>query len=160
MQTIFVQDVFGPFLDDEAVLKIAQQRTTEVVSLAAFDCNWTPDAEKNYFNVWAAVSFCGSKDKVFLHGGRFCHWNLEYEMEQVGMVKNMGLFRLSLDNKETFPNEFVIRLEREFGEHIYDNNNFRNFSIEHDKGHCVSAIAFGTGIYSFNSIIPIQVINR
>jgi len=160
MQTIFVHDVFGPFLDDEAVLKIVQQRTTGVVSLAAFDCNWTQDSEKNYFNVWAVVSFCENKDRVFLHGGRFCHWNLEYEMELVNTVKNIGLFRLSLDNNETFPNEFVIRLEREFGEHIYDNNNYRNFSIEHGKGHCVSAIACGTEIYSFDSIIPIQVINR
>jgi hypothetical protein len=162
METILKNEAFGPFLDDEAILKIAGQRIDGTVSLVALDCNWTgknkASNEKDYFNVWAAVSFYQGKDKVFLNGARFSNWDLEREMELVGTVENLGLFRLSLNNPNEFPNEFVIRLERETGEQIYDNNNFRNFYIEHNKGHFATAIAQGGSIFSFEKITPIHII--
>ena len=159
MQTILKNEVLGPFLDDDDVLKIAQHRMVGPVSLAAFDCNWTTSPEKNYFNVWAVVSFHQRTDKVFLQGGRFCHWNMEYEMKLVSTKNNVSLYRLSLHNADDFPNEFVLRLERENGEHIYDNNNYSNFSIEHSQGHSMSAIAQGAGIFSFESIISAKVMH-
>ncbi|MDR1829939.1 MAG: hypothetical protein LBQ76_04125 [Candidatus Fibromonas sp.] len=156
------KEALGPFLDDEAVLKIARQRIAGTVFLAALDCNWTGknrvNDEKDYLNVWVAVSFYQRKDKVFLHGARFSNWTLEHEMELVSTVENLGLFRLSLNNPDVFPNEFVIRLERETGEQIYDNNNFRNFYIEHNKGHFATAIAQGDSIFSFETITPIHII--
>ncbi len=162
MKTPLKKDALGPFLDDEAVLKIARQRIAGTLSLAALDCNWTGKnrvgGEKDYFNAWAAVSFYEKEDKVFLHGARFSNWDLEYEMELVSTAENLGLFRLSLDNPDKFPNEFVIRLEREAGELIYDNNNYRNFYIEHNKGHFATAIAQGGSIYFFETITPIHII--
>ncbi len=164
METILKNEALGPFLDDEAVLKIARQHTAGTFSLVAFDCNWIGKSrikgEKDYFNVWAAVSFHEKKDKVFLHGGRFCNWNLEYEMELACSAENIGIYRLSLDNPDDFPNEFVIRLDRESGEQIYDNNNYRNFFVEHGRGHFASALAQGNTVFSFETIIPLKVINR
>jgi len=162
MQTPLKKEALGPFLDDEAVLKIARQSIAGTVFLAALDCNWTGknkiSDEKDYFNVWAAVSFYQKKDKVLLHGARYSNWNLEYEMELVNTVENLGLFRLSLSNPNEFPNEFVILLERETGEQIYDNNNFRNYYIEHNKGHFATAIAQGDSVFSFEAITPINII--
>jgi len=140
-------------------LKIMLQRNIDTMSLIALDCNWTADSEKNYFNVWAAVSFHQRKDRLFLHGARFCNWSLEYEMEPVITVDNMNLYRLSLNKPSEFPNEFVLRLDRETGEQIYDNNDYRNYSIEHDQGHFVSAILQSTGIFSFETIIPVKIIS-
>ncbi|MCL2284247.1 MAG: hypothetical protein FWC26_13100 [Fibromonadales bacterium] len=157
MQTTHAHDAFGPLLNDEAVLKIAQQRSTGVVSLAALDCNWTANAEKNYFNIWAAVSFHQRKDRMFLQGGRFCNWNLEYEMKLVCTEKNMSLYSLSLNNRNEFPNEFVIRLDRESGEHLYDNNDYLNYSIEHSQGRFATAIAQGSKVFSFDTIVPIKI---
>jgi hypothetical protein len=153
---------FGPFLSDEVVLAIARQRIAGVVSLAALDCNWTDgnSDEKDYFNLWAVVSFYEKKDRVFLHGARFSNWNFEYEMKLAGKEKNIGLYRLSLDNVNDFPNEFVLRLERETGEQIYDNNNFRNYYIEHSKGHFATAISCDNNIFSFESIIPMRIVNH
>ena len=154
---------FGSFLTDEAVLEITQQHIPGVVSLVAFDCNWTDgndaSGEKDYFNLWAAVSFHEKKDRIFLHGARFSNWNIEYEMKLIGKVENTGVYRLSLNNVNEFPNEFVIRLERETGEQIYDNNNFRNYYIEHSKGRFTTAIAHKGSIFSFESIIPVKIIN-
>ena len=162
MKTPLKKEALGPFLDDEDILKIAGQCITGTVFLVALDCNWVGknrvSGEKDYFNVWAAVSFYQGKDKVFLNGARFSNWDLEREMELVGTVENLGLFRLSLNNPNEFPNEFVIRLERETGEQIYDNNNFRNFCIEHGKGHFATAIAQGDSIFSFETITPIHII--
>ena len=162
MKTPIKKDALGPFLDDEAILKIAKQRITGTVFFVALDCNWVGknrvSGEKDYFNIWAAVSFYQGKDKVFLSGARFSNWDLEHEMELVGTVENLGLFRLSLDDPNVFPNEFVIRLERETGEQIFDNNNFRNFCIEHSKGHFVTAITQGDSIFSFETITPIHII--
>jgi hypothetical protein len=149
---------FGPFLDDAAVTEIVQQNAFETLSMAALDCNWVSGGEKNYFNLWAAVKFYEKKDKVFLHGARFCNWNLEYEMKFVCAVENTGIYRLSLNNPEEFPNEFVMHLKRESGEHIYDNNNYRNFFIEHDKGHFATAIAHNGNVFYFGTIIPIKII--
>jgi hypothetical protein len=154
---------FGPFLSDKDVWAMVKQ-PAGTVFLAALDCNWTGEnrvsGEKDYFNMWVAVNFCEEKDKVFLHGARFSNWNLEYELKPLGIKNNTGLFRLALDNPNEFPNEFVIRLERESGEQIYDNNNYRNFSIEHSKGHFASAISQGGNVLSFETIIPIKVINN
>lgn len=155
---------FGPFLGDEDVWAIAKQRMSGAVSLAALDCNWTGSAkvpgEKDYFNIWAVVSFPEKKDRVFLHGARFSTWNLEIEMKLVGTVKNVGLYRLSLENPNEFPNEFVLLLKREeTGEEIYDNNNYRNYYIEHSKGHFATAVSHGGSVFSFDSIIPVKVIH-
>jgi len=153
--------LFGPFLDDKAVLATVHQYTTAIVSLAALDCNWTDDGnedgEKDYFNLWAAVSFYEKTDRVFLQGARFSNWNIEYELKLVSTEKNIGLYRLSLNNANEFPNEFVLRLERETGEYIYDNNNFRNYFIERGKGHFATAISSEDGVFSFESIIPVKI---
>ncbi len=154
---------FGPFLSDNDVWAIVHQRNTSaIVYLAALDCNWVgenrAEGENDYFNMWVAVSFYEEKDMVFLHGARFCNWNLEYKMKLVGTENNVGLFRLSLNNPEEFPNEFVIRLERENGEHIYDNNNYRNYYIEHNKGLFASAVSQAGNVFSFETIIPVKVI--
>jgi hypothetical protein len=162
MHTITKNEVFGPFLADEDVLAIAHQHTHGTVYLAALDCNWIgknkADGEEDYFNVWAAVSFHEEKDKVFLHGARFSNWNVEWEMEFIVSEKNLGLYRLSLTNPEEFPNEFVIRLERETGERIYDNNQYRNYFIAHDKGHFATGISTKPNIFYFDSIIPLKTI--
>jgi hypothetical protein len=153
---------FGPFLTDEAVLAIACKRAIGSVSLAALDCNWTGQnkvqGEKDYFDIWAAVSFFDENDRVFLHGARFSNWNLEYEMNLVLTSENMGLYRLALDNPNEFPNEFVIRLVKETGEELYDNNNYRNYSIEHNNGHFATAIKRHSSIIVFDSITPIEII--
>ena len=155
--------LFGPFLDNEAVLATLHQHTAAVVSLAALDCNWTDDGnasgEKDYFNLWAAVSFYETTDRVFLQGGRFSNWNIEYELKLVSTEKNIGLYRLSLNNANEFPNEFVLRLERETGEYVYDNNNYRNYYIERGKGHFATAISCEGNVFSFETIIPVKVIN-
>ena len=155
--------LFGPFLDDKAVLATVHQYTTAIVSLAALDCNWTDDGgengEKDYFNLWAAVSFYEKTDRVFLQGGRFSNWNVEYELKLVSTEKNIGLYRISLNSASEFPNEFVIRLERENGECIYDNNNLRNYYIERGRGHFATAISQDGNVFSFESIVPIKVIN-
>jgi len=154
-------ELLGPFLNDKAVLATLRQGAASIVSLAALDCNWTDDGnsngEKDYFNVWAAVSFYEKTDKVFLQGARFSNWNIEYELRFVGKEKNLGLYSISLDNAGDFPNEFVIRLERETGEYIYDNNNFRNYFIERGKGHFATAISFGGKVFSFESIINMNI---
>ncbi|GBU26373.1 hypothetical protein R83H12_03069 [Fibrobacteria bacterium R8-3-H12] len=153
--------LFGPFLDDKAVLATLHQHTAAVISLAALDCNWADDGnegiEKDYFNLWAAVSFYETTDRVFLQGARFSNWNIEYELKLVSKEKSMGLYRLSLDNAGEFPNEFVLRLERETGECIYDNNNFRNYFIERGKGHFATAISSEGNVFSFESIIPVNI---
>jgi hypothetical protein len=154
---------FGPFLGDKDVWAIVRKRNTSAIMyLTAFDCYWTGEnkanGEKDYFNIWVAVSFYEKKDRVFLHGARFSNWSLEYEMKQVGTENNIGLFRLALDNSNEFPNEFVIRLERESGEHIYDNNNYRNYYIEHGKGLFASAVAQNGSVFSFETIIPVKVV--
>jgi len=155
--------LFGPFLDDKAVLATFQQHTAAAVSLAALDCNWTDDGnmsgEKDYFNLWAVVSFYEKTDRVFLQGARFSNWNIEYELKLVSTEKNIGLYRLSLNNASEFPNEFVLRLERETGECIYDNNNLRNYYIERGRGHFATAVSLDGNIFSFESIIPIKVLN-
>jgi len=153
MNAISKNEALGPFLNDEDALAIAQQHASGVIRLAALDCKWT-----EYFNLWAAVSFYEKEDKVFLHGARFSNWNLGYEMELVGTEKNLGLYRISLTNPEQFPNEFVIRLERENGEHFYDNNDYRNYYIDHSKGHFTTAISNKGSILSFDSITPIKII--
>jgi len=156
-------ELLGPFLDDKAVLATIHQHTAAIVSLAALDCNWTDENnasdDKDYFNLWAAVSFYEKTDRVFLQGARFSNWNIEYELKFVSKEKNVGLYRLSLNNANDFPNEFVLRLERETGEYIYDNNNYRNYYIERGKGHFATAISKGNSVFSFESIIPIKVIN-
>jgi len=153
--------LFGPFLDDKAVLATLNQHAAAVVSLAALDCNWTDDGnvsgEKDYFNLWAVVSFYEKTDRVFLQGARFSNWNIEYELRLASTEKNIGLYRMSLNNANEFPNEFVLRLERETGEYIYDNNNFRNYFIERGKGHFATAISFDGCVYSFESIIPVKI---
>jgi len=155
--------LLGPFLDDKAVLATLYQRTTSAVSLAALDCNWADDdnadEEKNYFNLWAAVSFYETTDRVFLQGARFSNWNIEYELKLASTEKSMGLYRLSLDNAGEFPNEFVLRLDRETGECIYDNNNFRNYFIERGKGHFATAISCDGNVFSFESIINVKIAN-
>jgi hypothetical protein len=152
--------LLGPFLDDKAVLATFQ-RTTAAVSLVALDCNWTDDGntneEKDYFNLWAAVSFYETTDRVFLQGARFSNWNVEYELKLASTEKSIGLYRLSLDNAGEFPNEFVLRLERETGECIYDNNNFRNYFIERGKGHFATAISCEGNVFSFESIINVKI---
>jgi hypothetical protein len=164
MDIISKNEAFGPFLADEDVFAIARQHARGTVYMAALDCNWTgknkAEGEKDYFNIWVAVSFHEEKDKVFLHGARFSTWNLEYEMKLASTEKNLGIYRLSLDNPEEFPNEFVVRLERESGEILYDNNNFRNYYIEHDKGHFATGISTQNSTLAFNSITPILVINH
>jgi len=154
-------EFFGPFLDDKAVLATLNQRTAAAVSLAALDCNWTDDDnandEKDYFNLWASVSFYEKTDRVFLQGARFSNWNIEYELKFVSKEKNTGLYRLSLNNAGEFPNEFVLRLERETGEYVYDNNNYRNYYIERGKGHFATAISCGGNVFSFESIIPVKI---
>jgi len=157
MQKISKNEAVGPFLDDAAALKIAQHRTGGVVYLAALDCNWAEDAAKNYFNIWVAVSFHQNNDRVFLHGAKFCNWNLDYEMKLVNTVNNMSLYRLSLNKSGEFPDEFVIRLERESGEHIYDNNDYVNYSIEYSRGHLATAIALDSAIVSYETITPFKV---
>lgn len=144
-------------LSDEAVLKLAQQRMGGIVSLTALDCNWADSAASSYFNVWAAVSFHQGNDKVFLHGARYSNWNLDYKMKLINTMNNMSLYGLSLNNPDEFPDEFVLRLERETGEHIYDNNDYRNYSIEHGVGHSASAVTFGSGIISFETITSVKV---
>jgi len=155
-------ELFGPFLDNKAVLATLHQHTAAIVSLAALDCNWTDESnsssDKDYFNLWAAVSFYEKTDRVFLQGARFSNWNIEYELKLVGKEKNMGLYSLSLNNANDFPNEFVLRLERETGEYIYDNNNYRNYFIERGKGHFATAISFGGGVFSFESIINMNIV--
>jgi len=155
--------LLGPFLDNKAVLATLHQHTTAIVYLAALDCNWTDDgndaSEKDYFNLWAAVSFYETTDRVFLQGARFSNWNIEYELKLASTEKNIGLYSLSLNNANEFPTEFVLRLERETGECIYDNNNFRNYYIERGKGHFATAISCEGNVFSFESIIPLSVIN-
>jgi hypothetical protein len=162
MHVISKNEVLGPFLADEDVLAIAMQHTRSTVYLAALDCNWAgknkSGGEEDYLNIWAAVSFYEESDKVFMQGARFSTWNLEYEMKLVSSEKNLGLYRLSLQNPEEFPNEFVIRLERESGEQLYDNNNYRNYYIDHDKGHFATAVSNKSGVLYFDSIIPIKTI--
>jgi hypothetical protein len=151
----------GPFLNDKAVLATLHQHTAAVVSLAALDCNWTDDSnangEKDYFNLWAAVSFYEKTDRVFLQGARFSNWNVEYELKLASKDNNIGLYRLSLNNANEFPNEFVLRLERETGEYIYDNNNFRNYYIERGKGHFATAISYDGSVFFFESIIQVKI---
>jgi len=155
--------LLGPFLDNEAVLATLNQHTVAVLYLAALDCNWTDNSkasgEKDYFNLWAAVSFYEKSDRVFLQAARSSNWNIEHELKLVSTEKNIGLYRLSLENVSEFPNEFVLRLERETGECIYDNNNYRNYYIERGKGHFATAISHDGNVFSFESIIPLKVIN-
>jgi hypothetical protein len=154
---------FGPFLSDKAVLAIVQQSTIGPVALAALDCNWTDRGKTSeaadYFNIWAAVRFHEKEDRVFLHGARFSNWTVEHEMKFACSAGNIGLYSLSLDNQDHFPNEFVIRLEREAGEQIYDNNDYRNYYVEHSKGYFATAISQDGCIFSFDSIVPIKVIS-
>ncbi|MCL2261267.1 MAG: hypothetical protein FWC15_07955 [Fibromonadales bacterium] len=157
MKTNSKNDVSVKLLDNEAALKLAQYRTCGGVSLTALDCNWAENAANSYFHIWVAVSFHQGKDKVFLHGARYSNWNLDYEMTLANTINNMGLYSLSLSNPDEFPDEFVLRLERETGEHIYDNNDYHNYFIEHGGGHCASAVKFGSGIVSFETITPVKV---
>jgi len=154
-------ELFGPFLDDKAVLAALHQHAAAAVALAALDCNWpdddNADKEKDYFNLWASVSFYEKTDRVFLQGARFSNWNIEYELRLVSTEKNIGLYRLSLNSAGEFPNEFVLRLERETGECIYDNNNYRNYYIERGKGHFATAISLEGKVFSFESIIPVKI---
>jgi len=150
----------GHFLNDNAVLALIPKHSPSVVYLVALDCNWTgkilSDGEE-YFDIWVAVSFHENKDRIFIHGARFSNWNLEYEMSFAGKSGNTGLYKLSLKNSNDFPNEFVIKLVRESGEHIYDNNDYRNYSIEHGKGRFATAVSFENRVLSFGKIIPIKV---
>jgi len=157
MKTNSKNDVSVRLFDDGAALKLAQQRTGGVVSLTALDCNWVENAANSYFHLWAAVSFHQNNDRVFLHGARYSNWNLGYEMKLISTVNNLSLYGLLLNNADEFPDEFVLRLERETGEHIYDNNDYRNYSIEHGVGRCASAVAFGSGIVCFGTVTPVKM---
>lgn len=154
------KEIPGLFLNTESVSKIIQYHSKETIFLAALDCNWVEQNStcQSYFNLWAAVNFYEDNDRIFLHGARFSTWNIEYELAFVKKVGNIGLFQLSLNNADEFPNEFVIRLERESGEHFYDNNDYRNYHVGNNQGHFSTAISCNKGIYSFGSIIPIKVI--
>ncbi|GHV13849.1 hypothetical protein AGMMS49938_09020 [Fibrobacterales bacterium] len=151
------------FLNDDAVLEVVKTKPRETVLFAGLDCNWNTNSdntEKDYFNVWAVVNFYEKTDRVILQGARFGKWNLDFVMQFVKAMGNVGLYKISLDNQSEFPDEFVIRLERDMGERFYDNNNYRNYYLDHSKGHLATGIAIDERVISFNAITTFKILGK
>jgi len=151
----------GSFLSDETVIALVKQKHVNPVFFAAIDCNWGPPvsgrADADYFNLWVAVQYFDEQDKVFLQGARFDDWSVEHEMKLMAHADKIGIYQVSLHDAYTFPNEFVVRLNKADGGVFYDNNSGNNFRLEPYRGHYISAVQSGSVIFSLDNITPVKL---
>ena len=154
-------------LTDDDAKALARQKAGNTVSFIALDCNWGPPisgrADTDYFEIWAAAkkegkgSKAGKGDKVYVQGARNGVWDVDVEMKKIADLDNHTLYHLSMGVGSDAPEEFVIRLVREDGTTLYDNNGNKNYRVSRYIGHSVSAVATKEAIFDLGEIFPVRL---
>lgn len=159
-------------LSQNDVEALAAQTAQGMVHLIAVDYNWGPPIpgrfDTDFLRIWAVAQGDGSTGAVFLQGAQQGKWSINTRLGFQRVLSaptqspsTYGLYFLELGSSYGFPDEFVIRFDKDGTSYYDDNGGFgHNYHLVPNQGHGASAIAGAEAIFALPDISPTRLFSK